>query len=320
MDELSPIARLNAQRLLLKAAQAQRPPSPLKRIALRVAFVLVLGLVPTCVSIGIFPVGQRVAAPLVCPADTVTTEVVARWKGSARGGASLHSDMYCISATGHGTLPSAPKMVLSLLVMWGLVVTGLVLLRRALKALRSRTAAATSVLLLVTLAGCRVGTLSPEEFDREYPLGRLITLGQPGRDASLAALREAVGGPVRITNVNFSEHRTQIIAQNPRAPENFDSYVYWKGDVSTSAISTRGDDEARMTQNLFDLDTVPFEKLPELARVAIETLAIDGAAVQSVSVTKSDGSLVVDVSLQSPRRSGRVRFDARGTVLSANRD
>lgn len=179
---------------------------------------------------------------------------------------------------------------------------------------------ASTLWIALALAGCRIGTLSPEELDRAYPLARLTTLGQPGRDDSLAALRDAVGTPVRVTTLSFTEHMTSILAQNPRSPQDFDHYTYWKGDVTSRAETMRSGDEERLTARLFDLDSVPLDKLPALARRAIQELAIDGARVSSLNVGRGDSGLEIVVSLQGPRRSGRVTFDGAGNLLSTHRD
>lgn len=102
------------------------------------AIVLVLGLVPTCVSFGVVPVAQRMAAPLACPSETVHTVVMARWGGMSRGGRSLHSELYCLDANGHGTIPSNVRLFFSLLAVWGAISAVILLALRGLGALRAR--------------------------------------------------------------------------------------------------------------------------------------------------------------------------------------
>lgn len=179
-----------------------------------------------------------------------------------------------------------------------------------------------SVLVLaLACAACRVGHMSPEEFDRKYPIGRLTTLAQPGRGESLAALRASVGGsPVRVTSLSFYDDRTYITAQDPREPRNFDTYSYWEGDVTKSAVTIHGDAEQRLLAELFELDSVPFDQLPELARRAFKELPIDGARVSRVDVSRGDTDLEIVMTIDGERRDGRVRFDARGTLLSAAED
>jgi len=169
-------------------------------------------------------------------------------------------------------------------------------------------------------AGCRIGTVSPEEFDRAYPVGRLTTLASPGLDDSVAALRESVGGRVRITGITFSEQRTFITAQNPRAPSEFDNYNYWNGSASKDPVRVDADDEKRYLAELFDLDKVPLTKLADLARKALKELPIDGAHVQSVGVDLDDGALVIEVRVESKRRNGYVRFDSTGALIQAKQD
>lgn len=177
------------------------------------------------------------------------------------------------------------------------------------------------VMIALLASGCRMGTLSQEELDRQYPVVRLTTLTGVGLDDSIAELRESVGGkPVRITSLSFSADRTSLTAQNPRSPADFDHYTYWQGDVSKNPVSMSGDDDQRYTAQLFDLDSVPFDKLGGMALQAMKALPLDGAHVNDVSVDLEDGQLVIDVSLQSERRRGRVEFDVKGAVLSAKPD
>lgn len=176
------------------------------------------------------------------------------------------------------------------------------------------------VLLAVLAAGCRVGTLSQEELDRQYPVVRLTTLTGEGLDDSLEELRESVGGKVRITSMNFTDQRTSLTAQNPRSPSEFDNYTYWQGDVHKSAITMRGDDEERYKRELFDLESVPLDQLGTLTLKAVKALPLDGAHVSTVGIDADDGLLVIRVSLESERRRGTVRLDTKGTILEARQD
>lgn len=187
-------------------------------------------------------------------------------------------------------------------------------------------------LVSVTMAvGCRLGTVSPEEFDREYPVARLTTIAPPGLGDSIAELRAAAGGPVRITMLTFFDERTQITAQNPREPSNFDRYTFWQGDVSSDAVSTSGGQEQRLKQQLFDLDLVPLDRLSELARNAYKALPIAGARVSYVTVrlrnprenAEADASTIglddldIEMTIDGERRDGRVVYDGRGNLRSA---
>jgi hypothetical protein len=172
--------------------------------------------------------------------------------------------------------------------------------------------------VVALLAGCRIGTSSPDEFDREYPVARLTSLSPAGMAESLAALREAVGGRVRVTTLSFSDQRTTIIAQNPKVPTSFDSYSFWQGRVYPSAIQTSEDSQQRMVSDLFELDSVPFDRLGALALQAVTALPLDGGHVTSLDVNRTgDGALEIIVSLTSERRTGRVIYDGKGTLLSA---
>lgn len=111
---------------------------PVTRIVLTIVLVLVFGLIPTCGSLSAFPVGSRLAAPLVCPADTAESVVVSRWGGGTRGGNSLKWNLYCVSGQGHGTIPSLPKVFLTLFALWTAIGAALYGVWRLVRRLRAR--------------------------------------------------------------------------------------------------------------------------------------------------------------------------------------
>lgn len=76
----------------------------------------------------VFPATTRVVAPLVCPADTDHSVVMARWGGTTKGGSSLKSELYCVTSEGFGTIPSTGKVVLALGVIYGGLAGVLILL------------------------------------------------------------------------------------------------------------------------------------------------------------------------------------------------
>ena len=114
------------------------PLSPAKRIVLRIVVVAVLALLPTFATMGIAPVGTRLAAPLVCPSGTARSEVVSRWGGGSKGGKSLKWDLYCLTPKGLGSVPSTPKIFFGVLGVWSAIVIVLALLLRGIGFLSAR--------------------------------------------------------------------------------------------------------------------------------------------------------------------------------------
>ena len=115
-----------------------RPFSPTKRIVLSVVVVVVLAFLPTCATMGVAPVGTRLAAPLVCPSGTARSEVVSRWGGGSKGGKSLKWDLYCLTAEGLGTVPSTAKLFFGVFGIWLAIMTVLALILRVLGFLAAR--------------------------------------------------------------------------------------------------------------------------------------------------------------------------------------
>jgi hypothetical protein len=177
------------------------------------------------------------------------------------------------------------------------------------------------VVALAAASGCRAGTLTLDELDRRYPLGRQTTIAAPGLRTAIAALRASVGGsPVMITGLSLRDGSASVTAQDPRVPENYDHHIYdgVRGTLTRSPATMRAGDEERMARRSFDLDSVPIELVSEVAHRALVELPFAGARVSSLAVHRSsDGALELRVDVVSSRRSGVVTFDAQGTVLSA---
>ena len=114
------------------------PLSPAKRTVLRIVVVAVLAFIPTCATIGIAPVGTRIAAPLVCPSGTARSEVVSRWSGGSKGGKSLKWNLYCLTPNGLGSVPSTPKIFFGVLGVWSAIVIVIALLLRGMRFLAAR--------------------------------------------------------------------------------------------------------------------------------------------------------------------------------------
>jgi hypothetical protein len=114
-------------------SKGKQPREPMKRrtsVIVHVVIVAVFAFIPTCATMAVLPTATRVAAPLVCPSSTDHAVVTARWGGGSRGGKSLKSDLYCMSAEGYGTIPSTGKVVLALAAIYGGIAIVLLLLLR----------------------------------------------------------------------------------------------------------------------------------------------------------------------------------------------
>lgn len=61
------------------------------------------------------PVSQRLTSPVVCPAGTTESVVVAWDSHDGSGKSHAHSELYCIDGEGGGVEPSSVKILLALL-------------------------------------------------------------------------------------------------------------------------------------------------------------------------------------------------------------
>jgi hypothetical protein len=118
--------------------QAGQPLSRRASFLIQLGFIALLAFVPTCGTVAVLPVGSRVAALLVCPSDTDHSVVMTRWGGTSKGGRSLKSELYCVTAEGFGTMPSTAKVMLALLVIYGGLAGVLLLLLRLPGLFKSR--------------------------------------------------------------------------------------------------------------------------------------------------------------------------------------
>ncbi len=261
----------------------------------------------------IFPATMRFAAPMVCPADTVKAVVIVSTHSTGRG-TSTSGQMYCMDREGGGhkagTLATLGTLfwmyLLGLMALSGLLIT----------VGRLRGAGAAAMLLLI--GGCSIGTMSNSEFDKQYPYGRGAIFTHAGaKDVQLRFHAKIGAGAIKVTSLNLAPEYANIEAQDPQHPENFDDYDYRDGAVGKPRPEKNVDLE-RVRQDLFDLDAVPFDRVPEAIAAALAAAKIDDGRAKSIYVRRRDEQLRLSVTIDGTRKNATVELDADLHVIEVN--
>jgi hypothetical protein len=84
-------------------------------------------------GVAMFPGLARMAGPFACPSGTQQTIVERSTSASSRGGQNIKWDLYCIDASGFGTIPEYPPPTLVLWLEGTVLVAGMMLLGPALR-------------------------------------------------------------------------------------------------------------------------------------------------------------------------------------------
>ena len=152
-------------------------------------------------------------------------------------------------------------------------------------------------------------------------------------------LEEQLGGPVRVLNLEISDHGIVFQVQDPAQPANVDAYELRNGELlGPQPVQLMGD--ADLEASLYPLAEVPLDRVPELAKAAAAALALEGGKVSSMRVHRRfsairpemrealdrarrsagieprvekpdvpDGGVAVEIYVDSPRRKGYVLAD-----------
>ncbi len=297
-------------------ALSPRPPRTVRWrwvfLALFVASLAVAGCVESCI-----PAAQRLAAPVACPDGTVQVVVVSWWEsglGQWRG-RSFKSALHCIDAEGGGTEPSGAAVYFLLVGYAFAALTALFFaLAFAVAGRRRRLPKATLLALLALVAGCRAGTLSPDEFAARWPYAAGTVYTGKGMARVMSELERRAGGPIEVTHVSLGPATAHFTVQNPTRPENLDDWTYIGGRFLAPS-PTRSDDS--FTGDLFPLRDLRPEVIPAVVARATRELALEGGRVVGISISRRRGEPTISVSVKGTRNTGSATFSIAGLLLDA---
>jgi hypothetical protein len=177
----------------------------------------------------------------------------------------------------------------------------------------------------IAIVGCGTGTHSRESFDRQYPYARHPIFGKAERDRALSKLRAQIGGQadskVRVRFFTMWEGYLALQAQDPRRKDHLDDYTYRDGGVDDPRpVKLSDDEEAKVIGSLFDLDDVPFDRMPQLMQKALQEMDLEGGHVTRFGATDNpEHGFTMNVAVEGDRKSGSVTFDPKGNVLRVDR-
>jgi hypothetical protein len=140
-----------------------------------------------------------------------------------------------------------------------------------------------------------------------------------------AALKEKLGAPFKVLNVEIVHDSVKLRAQDPKQPANVDEYQYWptsrslRGPTPVELSSL----ENNLDNTLFDFDSVNWAAIGSLVSAAIERTHIDGGKVTKITieralaigsdVTKS-GSVRWTLEVNNSREHATATADAQGRI------
>lgn len=134
------------------------------------------------------------------------------------------------------------------------------------------------------------------------------------------AFTEKVGGDVKILYLNLSENYSEIQAQDPKKPENVDQYSYRDGAIE-KVLPVKLSGSGKLEDNLFKLNDVALEKIPELVRDAMErSKDLENPKPSLVRIELSrDGKIEIHSNISSDRKSAYLVSDAKGKFVEYRR-
>jgi hypothetical protein len=180
---------------------------------------------------------------------------------------------------------------------------------------------AVALAALAVLAGCQQGTLSPEQFQRDFgdysavPLVGRSLFSATGAAEIAPLLERELKGRVRATSLVLYANRISLEAFDPLRPTEINRYVFGDGDLLWTQAEPVPPDAA---QRAFELRAVPFLLLPNLVdRARAEFRDLRGVT-PSVVIARSplgDRELSIGVYCNAPRGNGWMSFDVHGRLL-----
>jgi hypothetical protein len=186
----------------------------------------------------------------------------------------------------------------------------------------------TTVVVALLVAGCSVTTNTTTSNTTEHTVDLLHDRGAAQR--AITAIEKHVGAsPAQVREVLVYPEYMIVEAQDPNVPDHLDSYTWRDGAVEPpEPVHLSGPQEDVITA-LFPTSALDFHELPRIARAAEGRLEharptpIEEAHASSFDVERSttlDGRVTIRISIDGPRRSGRVEAGASGSILSAEVD
>jgi len=177
--------------------------------------------------------------------------------------------------------------------------------------------------LTVFLAACpaqppkisRQSVVRPPRRPIEVPT-EAYYMGTAAADA-VQKIRERVGEPFRVLEIDIDERGVRVKAQDPKNRENVDEYRYRNGKID-DPIPVRlfgVSDPKTLEANLFNPADVDLAQVPALVKQAREKINIEGGQLLGVTIKRRlpfERAVQIDVSFNGTRKSAYLRADRHG--------
>jgi hypothetical protein len=139
---------------------------------------------------------------------------------------------------------------------------------------------------------------------------------EPQFSAMMNAYRQALPGKRRALEFDINTERARLQVQDPAKPENVDAYEYRNGQLS-QPIPVHLMGGGKLEDNLFGWDEVAVDRIPELAKTAMEKVPLEGGKILQIKASRNlpfSDEVQIRVNLYGTRRSGYLKADAKGNV------
>jgi hypothetical protein len=142
--------------------------------------------------------------------------------------------------------------------------------------------------------------------------------GPGGAAQAIAAFKTSLGTQSLVAEKLVLYPTYAILsARDPKKPKNFDRYSLQNGVVGDPDPISNSSIRSDIDKRIFDPDKVALAKLPALIKQTVDTLAYEDAKPSHVIVESNlpfTKGLVIRVYVSGPRDSGRIDFNADGSV------
>lgn len=133
--------------------------------------------------------------------------------------------------------------------------------------------------------------------------------------------KEKIGGPTRVLELTLYPEYANAQIQDPNKKLNADQFHLRNGVVGDGApvrFTGKQPTEQDLLASTFAIDEVDWTQVPKMAADALAQLKYEDAKVSHMRLERSraaKGQVSWRVYVSSPRRSGSVEYDAKGTLI-----
>jgi len=174
----------------------------------------------------------------------------------------------------------------------------------------------------LTVSGCRkhrgLPTQEKPASSAEKRSPSLLTAGPLQR--GLAALHKKLGKPIKALELLVYPDHLMLQVESPKQPDHVLQYEYRDGKVSDGVpVELQG--SGKLSDNLYALDNIQLDAVPELARQAVQKVDPKNGRVSYLILKRNlpfDMDVQYRVFVKSPLRDGYVDADKSGKLLEDN--